>query len=448
VDNSLIKVKIAQMLLKPARRIHGRVSVPGDKSISHRAAMISALAAGESQILNFATSADCASTLSCLSLLGVPIVREGATLRIQGAEHGNFKKPSAALDCGNSGSTMRMLAGLLAAQDFTSTMTGDASLRSRPMARVIEPLHQMGAHITSAGSKPPLTISGTSDLKSTRYLLPIASAQVKSCVLLAGMLAQGTTEVIETVATRDHTERMLNWFGVPVETTTAGDSHRITVSGRSLPSARRVSVPGDISSAAFLIAAASLISDSELEFTNVGLNPTRTQFLSTFQSLGLNLRIDQGRDQCNEPVGSIFVNGNRRSSSNQDQETNLLPEDLIPQLIDELPLLAVVGTQVAGGISIRGAQELRLKESDRIKATVANLKSMGAVVEEARDGMSVPGPQKLRGAKLNSYGDHRIAMAFTVAALVADGESELLGSDCVAVSYPEFFQTLESIVEY
>jgi 3-phosphoshikimate 1-carboxyvinyltransferase len=424
--------------------------VPGDKSISHRAAIISALARGSSQLTNFATSADCAATLSCLRSLGVPISQNGPTVRIEGVERGGFQPPTEPLDCGNSGSTMRMLAGVLAAQNFASIMIGDASLRSRPMGRVIEPLEMMGAAIRSTEGKPPLIITGRNDLNSIQYRLPVASAQVKSCVLLAGMHAKGSTEVIEQQpATRDHTERMLNWFGVPVETKVQEDnSVRISVAGGMIPIARDVEIPGDVSSSAFLIAAAALMPDSDLEIAGVGLNPTRTQFISAFQSLGLDVSLNGERQEGNEPVGTVRARGRIGPEPDSREQGNVLPQDLIPQLIDELPLLAVVATQVQGGITIRGARELRLKESDRIAATVRNLRAMGAEVEEFADGLSVPGQQKLQGGELDSFGDHRIAMAFTIAALFARSESELTGAECVAVSFPEFFETLGSVIEF
>lgn len=441
------------MKIRPARRLHGRVRLPGDKSISHRAAIIAALATGTSRISNFATSADCAATLSCLKSLGVSIEREDGAdtcnMRVVGVGKAGLAAPNEPLDCGNSGSTMRMLAGVLAGQDFTSTVTGDSSLRSRPMERIIEPLRQMGAHIESKEGKPPITISGSSSLNSIRYALPVASAQVKSCVLLAGLYAEGHTEVSEPLgATRDHTERMLRWFGVPLEieeSKSNGTGRTIGIDRTATLAARDVSIPGDISSAAFLIAAAALLPQSHLEIEDVGLNPTRTQFLSTLRSLGCDLDVMSKAEASNEPVGTIRVSG--RVDLGPSEGAGTLNGPLIGQLIDELPLLAVVGSQIEGGIEIRDAGELRLKESDRIAAIAKNLRAMGAEVEEFSDGLSVGGPTRLRGARLDSCGDHRIAMAFAVAGLIASGESEISGAECVSVSFPSFFTLLESLVE-
>lgn len=423
--------------------------MPGDKSISHRAAIIAALASGTSHISNFATSADCAATLSCLKKLGVLIERVGDNLRVEGRGLSGLQAPIHPLDCGNSGSTIRMLAGVLAGQTFTATLSGDRSLRSRPMNRIIEPLHMMGADIQSQDGKPPLTIEGAGTLKSIRYDLPIASAQVKSCLLFAGLYAQGRTTVTETRnATRDHTERMLKWFGVPLETIAMATDGLVSVAidGPVSFSAQDVRIPGDISSAAFLIAAAALLPNSRLEIEGVGLNPTRTQFVSTFRSLGLEINVTAKGEQCNEPVGTVRVAGQLHRAQAPERNTSLLRGSLVPRLIDELPLLAVVGTQISG-IEIRDAGELRIKESDRISATVENLRAMGATVEEFEDGLAVSGPVQLYGASVNSCGDHRIAMAFTVAALLAKGDSEIAGAECVDVSFPEFFKLLGSIVE-
>ena len=425
--------------------------MPGDKSISHRAAIIAALAEGSSHLSNYSASLDCASTLSCLRRLGVSVEQDGGDVRIVGRGALGLEAPVAALDCGNSGSTMRMLAGVLAGQGFDSVLTGDASLLSRPMKRIIEPLELMGARIVSEAGRPPLGIAGANPLKPIRYQLPIASAQVKSCVLLAGLHAEGRTEVVETSGrTRDHTERMLRWFGVPVETRVTADealANMIRIHGPVRFPARDVNIPGDISSAAFLIAAAALLAGSDLEIRDVGLNPTRAQFVSMLVSLGLDIEVSAVREDCNERFGILIVRG-REMVPQGSSGSNIVAGPMIVQLIDELPVLAVLGTQLPGGIEIRDAAELRLKETDRIAATVSNLRAMGAEVEEFKDGLAVAGPVRLRGAVLDSYADHRIAMAFTVAALIADGESEISGAECVAVSFPEFFELLNSIVEH
>ena len=432
------------MKITPARRINGRVQVPGDKSISHRAAIIAALANGVSRITNFSPSEDCAATLSCLRKLGVSIQAEGSSVIVQGAGGSGLRAANEALYCGNSGSTMRMLAGVLAGQDFSTTLTGDDSLTSRPMQRIIEPLQLMGAELGSKNGKPPLTVKGCKPLKPIRYELPVASAQVKSCVLLAGLSAQGRTGVIEREKTRDHTERMLKWFGVPIE---RGIEGAISIDGPVSFAARDVTVPGDISSAAFLIAAAALLPESSLEVEDVGLNPTRGTFVSMLGSLGVVIEIIDWREECNEPAGRVRVKEKIGTDPPSPVDSTLVRGNLIARLIDELPLLAVVGTQMPGGIEIRDAAELRRKESDRISTTVKNLRAMGAEVEEFEDGLAVHGRTQLRGAMIDSYGDHRIAMAFAVAALTATGDSEIAGAECVSVSFPNFFTVLESLIE-
>jgi 3-phosphoshikimate 1-carboxyvinyltransferase len=317
------------------------------------------------------------------------------------------------------------------------------------MKRIIEPLEMMGAQIHSEDGKPPLTIEGGASLKGIKYDLPVASAQVKSCVLLAGLQAAGRTEVTEMLGiTRDHTERMLKWFRVPVETKASTEGFgTVRINGPAHFAARDVDISGDISSASFFIAGAALLPDSKLEIEGLGLNPTRTQFLSTLHSLGLEVAMSGLYERCNELVGTVRVLAGPNRKSGEHRKSNVVKGALIPQLIDELPLLAVVGTQISGGIEIRDAAELRFKESDRISATVKNLRAMGAEVEEFEDGLAVAGPINLRGAKLDPDGDHRIAMAFTIAALIADSESEIVDVECVGISFPEFFELIDSVVE-
>jgi 3-phosphoshikimate 1-carboxyvinyltransferase len=427
--------------------------VPGDKSVSHRAAILAALSTGATRISNFSTSADCASTLRCLEQLGVRVRRERATVEIEGAGLSFTRAPTAPLDCGNSGTTIRLLAGVLAGQNFTATLTGDASLRARPMRRIIEPLELMGARITSHEGRAPLIIEGRGALRAIEYAMPVASAQVKSCVLLAGLNARGRTTVVERRgATRDHTERLLEWFGIEIETTTEGAARDeqspapvVSLSGGQTPRARDVEVPDDISSASFFIVAAALLDGSELRIEGVGLNPTRTQLLDTLRSLGANLKVENVTTRSNEPVGEIIVSGMDSLAPVHDG-ANVLRGRMIAGLIDELPILAVAGTQIEGGLEIRDASELRVKETDRVRAVCENLRAMGAQVEEYEDGLFVHGRTRLKGARVRSYGDHRIAMAFAVAALIADGDTEIEGAECVSVSFPEFFQLLESVV--
>jgi 3-phosphoshikimate 1-carboxyvinyltransferase len=427
------------MKLSPAHLVRGSLRLPGDKSISHRAALIAALADGPSEIGNFSTARDCASTLSCLQTLGVSFEQTGDRLEFAGKQ--KFTAPSEPLDCGNSGSTMRILAGVLAGHDLSATLIGDESLSSRPMRRIIEPLESMGAQIDATGDKPPLKIRGAAKPKAITYKLPIASAQVKSAILFAGLNAAGQTTVIEKSPSRDHTERLFNGFGVPVET----NDLAVTLAGPARLTGGSITVPGDVSSAAFFIAAAMLLPGSDLVIENVGLNPTRAAFLNVLRSWGADISETDLRTERNEPVGTIRVRGGFAPALHDLKR--VLEGNAIPALIDELPLLAVVGTQIKGGIEIRDAAELRLKESDRLATTARNLRAMGADVEESPDGLRVFGPTNLHGATIDSFGDHRIAMAFSVAALIAGDDTEIHGSEAAAVSFPEFFNLLDSLVE-
>lgn len=432
------------MKLAPARSIKGRLQLPGDKSISHRAALIAAQATGMSRLSNFATSRDCGSTITCLQQLGVRVELAKTDCLIHGT--GSFRAPAEPLDCGNSGSTMRMLTGILARQPFNSELVGDESLSIRPMRRVIEPLAMMGARITSRDGKPPLIIEGVERLCPINYVLPVASAQVKSAILLAAIQTDGHTEVIEPTPTRDHTERLFNAFGVTVNVTpTETGGNVISLDGPGHFSSRDMTIPGDISSAAYLIAAATLLPGSDLTLEDVGLNPTRSAFLSVFRQAGADVATNDLRMEGNEPLGTIHVRGS--GSQAHDARNVVLGPQLIPSLIDELPLLAVAASQWSGEFEIRDARELRFKESDRIAATVHNLRAMGAAVVEFEDGLRVVGPTKLHGATLDSFADHRIAMSFAVAAMVADGPTELRGAECVDISFPGFFEILRRVVQ-
>lgn len=428
------------MKLMPARFITGRFKLPGDKSISHRAALIAALADGKSEISNFSTAADCASTLACLRELGVSIERKDNKVVFTGSQ--KLVAPRRPLDCGNSGSTLRILAGVLAGHDFTAELIGDESLSSRPMRRIIEPLELMGAKIESTDGKAPLKVHGSNLLKPITYKLPVASAQVKSAVLFAGLNAEGQSTVIESSPTRDHTERLFNGFGVPV-TTNADLS--VTLNGPARFTGGSITIPGDVSSAAYFVAAAMLLPGSQLTIEGVGLNPTRAAFLSVLSSWGADISTTGLKTERNEPFGTIEIRGGVNGTTTESDRT--LSRSMIPSLIDELPLLAVVGSQIDGGIQIHDAAELRHKESDRLATTAANLRAMGAGVEEFDDGLAVSGPTQLHGALIDSHGDHRIAMAFSVAALVAEGETEIDGTECVAISFPEFFTSLESLAK-
>lgn len=435
-----IPSKMLNMKIRPARSLSGAIALPGDKSISHRAAMIAAMANGETTIDNFATSADCASTLSCLAELGVKVERNQNRVVIQGVGKQGFTAPATPLDCGNSGTTMRLLAGILASQNFESTLTGDESLLARPMRRIIGPLGEMGAVTTSNEGKPPLTIVGHNPLRAIDYTPPVASAQVKSCVLLAGLNADGVTSVTEPVQTRDHTERMLGWFGVDVEPRRTENGRRMTVAGGASLTARDVAIPADISSAAFLMTGAACLPGSDITLRGIGINPSRRGFLDVLRDLGANIEVSDETEQCREPIATLRIRGGL--GKKQFLSAPILRGDIIANLIDEIPVLAVFGTQLSAGIVFRDADELRAKETDRIAATAENLRRMGAVVAEFPDGLAV-GPAILKGASIDSFGDHRIAMAFAIAALFAEGETEIAGAECADVSFPGFFAALD-----
>ena len=403
--------------------------------------MLSALADGRTRIENYASSVDCRSTLDCLRQLGVEIDQTGNTVTVRGVGRSGLRASSEGLDCGNSGTTIRLLAGVLAGQGFDTVLTGDDSLRRRPMRRVIDPLEKMGASVDSSDGRAPIRIRGNSNLQAIEYELPVASAQIKSCVLLAGLNAVGETTVVQPVDTRDHTERMLRWFGVDVRQT----GNRISVQGGQTlrPGGDELRVPGDISASAFFMVAAACVGGSDVSIPNVGLNPTRSGIVETLRGLGADIDISNEVDVNNEPVGEIRVSGNLRPPT-----TNIIRGDVIANIIDEIPILAVFGTQVDGGLEIRDAAELRVKESDRIAAVVENLRRMEADVEEFDDGFRV-GKSQLKGARIDSFGDHRIAMAFAVAGILSRmGETEIIGAECAAVSFPEFFDVLKSVVTY
>jgi len=422
--------------VKPAKRLAGMVQLPGDKSISHRYAMLAAIAEGPSEIHFFSSSADCASTLECLKRLGVQIECRDDVVTVQGVGLGGLRPPTQTLDAGNSGTTMRMLAGILAGQPFRSVIAGDASLSRRPMKRVVDPLTRMGARIKCAeGGLPPLEIEGGS-LRPIRYELPVPSAQVKSAILLAGLFAEGETEVVEPIPTRDHTEIALEQMGADV----GRHQRTIAVRGRARLEGKNLCVPRDISSAAFFIVAGLLAPESNLVLQNVGLNPTRTAILDVLVPMGGRVKVVNLEMLNGELFGDLHV----ESSKLQGGE---IPPEAVPGLIDELPVLAVLGTQAEQGLSFRGAAELRVKESDRLAAVAENLRRMGAGVEEFPDGLRVAGRQSLRGAEIDPHGDHRIAMAFAVAGLAAQGATVIKDSACVDISFPGFFDTLARVAE-
>ncbi len=433
------------MKLKPADSIRGKVELPGDKSISHRAAMFAAIADGETRIENFSRAVDCHTTLDAVESLGVCVQRNGTTIIINGKGKTGLTAPKGPIDCGNSGTTIRILSGILAGQSFDSILTGDESLAKRPMKRIIEPLRKMGAKIEAINDRVPIHIFGGQPLVGVEHEMQIASAQVKSCILLAGLNAAGNTTVIEPVATRDHTERMLSWFGIDVVEEDIDPGKLISIDGSAGLTARDLSIPADISSAAFFLVAAACLPNSELTMPNVGINPTRHAILEVLQQLGAIIAVENHRIVCNESVADLTVRS-KKGSDRLDGSSNTLSGDIIANLIDEIPILAILGTQLESGLEIRDAAELRFKESDRITSIVENLRRMGAEVVEFPDGFRVE-CSKLKGAVIDSFGDHRIAMAFAVAALFADGETKINDAECVDISFPGFFETLASVVK-
>jgi 3-phosphoshikimate 1-carboxyvinyltransferase len=416
--------------VQPASFFRGVFTLPGDKSISHRAALLGAMAVGETRIRNYSAAADCASTLACLRGLGVDVVRDGTEVRIAGGGIEAWRPPSAVLDAGNSGSTIRMLAGALAGRHFRSVLTGDESLCRRPVERVAAPLRAMGATVLTTDGKPPLTIEG-GRLRGLVYDLPVASAQVKTAVLLAGLQAEGVTTVREPFPSRDHTERMLPAFGVTVER----EGLSATVRGGGRLRGTEVTVPGDASSAAFLVVAALVLPDSEVRLDGVLLSPTRTAFVEVLKAMGgkVEVRLDVSAP---EPVGSIVASTSRLRGTAVDPA-------LVPSLVDEVPALAAAAAFAEGAFTVTGAAELRVKESDRIAALAEGLGALGARVRELPDGLVIEGGAPLAGARVRSHGDHRIAMALSLAALGAEGTTEVEGAECVAVSFPGFYALLD-----
>jgi 3-phosphoshikimate 1-carboxyvinyltransferase len=426
---------VNERIVRPARTIQGSLRLPGDKSISHRYGMLAALAEGTSRFTNFSTGADCASTLGCMQALGAQVRRiEDGAVEVTGVG-GRVSPSEKPLDCGNSGSTMRMMSGLLAAQEGRFTLIGDASLSRRPMGRIEKPLSQMGARLTLTEGHAPLTIEG-GKLKAIDYTTPVPSAQVKSCVLLAGLGTEGTTTVRESVRTRDHSELALRAFGASVK---VGNGW-VSIDGPQKLHAIEGAVPGDISSAAFFLAAAALFPDSRLVLGGLGLNPTRATLLDVLAKFGAKITVLELEEKNAELVGTVEVTGPAAGLGSA-----TVDGALAAQLIDELPVLAAIAPYSTGGIRIRDARELRVKESDRIALVVKNLRAMGAEVTEFEDGLDVPGGQTLHGATIDSGSDHRIAMAFSVAALRASSENRIEGAESAAISFPEFFDLLDGL---
>ncbi len=416
--------------------LKGEITVPGDKSISHRSIMFGSIAEGHTTVSGFLLGDDCLSTIDCFKKLGVDIELDGTNVVINSKGIENWQEPSEILYTGNSGTTTRLMLGLLAGTKFHTVLNGDASIGKRPMKRVISPLREMGAHITGRmdGQYTPLAIKG-SPLKAIEYTMPVASAQVKSAILLAGLLADGTTVIHEKEVSRDHTERMLRQFGAEVVV----ENGTVSYKGGQKLYATHVNVPGDISSAAFFLVAGAMAKDSEIILHNVGLNPTRTGILSVLQAMGANMEIIVDNDMASEPTGTILIRTSELVGTT-------ISGDLIPRLIDEIPIIALLATKAKGTTIIRDAAELKVKETDRITAVVNELKKLGADIEGTDDGMIIRGGAKLHGAHLQTYGDHRIGMMGAIAALVTEGTVVLDDKDCIAVSYPTFFNDLEKII--
>lgn len=419
--------------ITPVRSIQGTVQMPGDKSISHRALILASLANGSCTLRGLSGAGDVLSTIDCLKGLGISITKRSGAVVVKGKGKYGYKKPKKALNAANSGTTIRLLSGVLAAQPFVCEIDGDESLRNRPMRRIIEPLESMGGHIESTGYKAPLKIFG-GPLHAIDYASTVASAQVKSCVLLAGLYAKGSTRVSEPAPTRDHTERMLEVFGAKI----GGAQNVVCVQGPAELTPTDINVPGDISAAAFFLVAACLLPDSNITIENVGINPSRIGILDALTAMGGRVERTEVSNLNNEPRCTLTAVHSKLTAAN-------FGGSMIPAIIDEIPILAIAATQAHGNTIIRDAGELRVKESDRLAAVAQNLLAMGAQIKETRDGLVISGPTPLHGAEIDSFGDHRIAMSFTIAGLLAAGETVIKGSECVTISFPGFFTSLENV---
>lgn len=419
--------------IKKSQGLKDEISIPADKSLSHRAAIIGSLSSGITKIINFNTAKDCSATLDCLQMMGVEVKRERKEeIILNGKDLFGFQEPKDILDAQNSGTTARLLLGLLSGQSFFSIITGDSSLRKRPMKRVVDPLKEMGAQIEGRNHacNLPLSIKGQ-NLVGMRFKLPIPSAQLKSALILAGLLSKGVTEIEEPVPSRDHTERMLSYLGAEIKK----ENKVIRIQGRKKFNSMRIIIPGDISAACYFIAAALLVENSQIIIPDVGINPTRIGFLNAAEQMGAKIRIHEKRVICHEPLATLSVTTSELKGIEIESEE-------IPLLIDEIPLIALLATQARGKTEVSGASELRVKESDRISAIAENFRRMGIDIEEKEDGFIIEGPQRLKGATVESFGDHRIAMTMAVAGLIADGETEIKDFSCYRISFPNFHSLL------
>ncbi len=425
------------MLIKPVKKIKQSIRIPGDKSISHRAIMLSSIAEGESKIYNFLMGEDCLGTINCFGQLGVPIVVEEDQIKVQGVGLKGLKKPKERLDVGNSGTTIRLMCGILSGQNFDCEITGDMSIQSRPMDRIIKPLEEMGSIIYGIDHKnhAPLAIE-SSNLKPIKYNMPVASAQVKSAILLASLYAEGTTTIVESQKSRDHTERMLNYMGGNVE------QNGLSIISKAVDKlyGKEIHVPGDISSAAFFLVLGAITKDGDILIKDVGLNPTRTGIIDVLEQMGANIQILNEGVLCGEPVGDIQVT----SSTLKGVE---IDGDIMPRLIDEIPIIAVAAAFAEGKTIIRDAGELKVKECNRINAVVTELKKIGANIEETEDGMIIYGSSSLKGGAIESYNDHRIAMALAIAGLVSEEGVTIDNPHCATISFPNFFSILDGMIQ-
>ena len=423
------------MKINKVSKLNGIITVPADKSITHRAIMLSSLATGKSYINNYLKSDDCLMTMNAFKQMGVNIEQTEKSLTITGAGINGLKNPVKEIYAGNSGTTTRLLSGVLAGQKFSSTITGDASLSKRPMKRVIEPLSLMGANITAKENNfLPMTISPKENLKAISYTSPVASAQVKSCILFAGLYADGTTTVTEPIKSRDHSERMFKTFGADISV----DGLSVSVKKCDGLYAQEVTVPCDISSAAFFIVAGLIVPNSNIKILNVNINKTRDGILTVLKSMGADIVLDNVRTVSGEDVADIEIKTSRLNSTSFGKE-------IVPSLIDEIPIIVLAATQAEGQTVISGAKELKVKESDRIHSVASQLNKMGADIKETDDGFIINGPTKLKGATVDSFDDHRIAMMLSIAGLTAEGETEILNSDCVKISFANFYEVLKKI---
>lgn len=423
---------MSEVRIRPVRCLKGESTLPGDKSISHRAIMLASLARGRTSVSGISKGEDVLKTAHAFQSMGIEIQGLGSeNITIQGKGLRGLSQPRDIIDCGNSGTTMRLLSGILAAQNFSSIITGDESLKKRPMDRVVEPLERMGARIE--GKFAPLKIEGRR-LKAISYQIPISSAQVKSCILLAGLYAQGKTEVTEPAKSRDHTERMLEYLGADIE---VKDLTASIAGGKELI-AQPINIPGDISSASFFMIGTILLPGSHIRLSGVGLNPTRIGVIDILKRMGAEIEIENLREKNDEPRGDIIVRGSRLKGIT-------IGGEIIPRVIDELPILAIAATQSSGKTVIKDAQELRVKETDRVRALSINLSKMGVEVEEREDGLVIQGPCQLKGARVDSFGDHRMAMALAIAGLIARGETVVSDADCIKTSFPEFEEILNRL---